>query len=157
MSFACSLCVGTHNYINWGNNMDLKNLSVFNMAKQNMQYLTARQQVIAENIANASTPGYLARDIQKPTFEQELKGSSDLKMTTTNPKHIQGTLSQNQQGSYFVYTPQPSEALTIDGNGVILEQQMNEASKVSSEYKRMITIFNKYKSLMQIASTKISA
>ena len=50
MTFACLLCVGTHNYINWGNNMDLKNLSVFNMAKQNMQYLTARQQVIAENI-----------------------------------------------------------------------------------------------------------
>ena len=157
MSFACLLCVGTHNYINWGNNMDLKNLSVFNMAKQNMQYLTARQQVIAENIANASTPGYLARDVQKPTFEQELTGSSAFKMNTTNPKHIQGTLSQNQQGSYVVYTPQPSEALTIDGNGVILEQQMNEASKVSSEYKRMITIFNKYKSLMQIASTKINA
>ena len=33
--------------------MDLKNLTVFNMASKNMQYLAARQQVIAENIANS--------------------------------------------------------------------------------------------------------
>ena len=139
--------------------MDLKNLSVFNMAQQNMQYLSARQQIIAENIANSSTPGYLARDIQKPTFADEISSatSAGLKLSTTNSKHIQGLLSSQNNNSYHVYTPQPSEALTIDGNGVILEQQMNEASKVSSEYKRMITIFNKYKNLMKIATTKISA
>lgn len=56
-----------------------------------------------------------------------------------------------------VYTPEPTSALTIDGNGVILEEQMNEASKASSEYKRMITIYNKYKSMIQLANTKISA
>ncbi len=139
--------------------MDLKNLSVFNMAQQNMQYLSARQQIIAENIANASTPGYLARDIQKPTFADEISSaaSAGLKLATTNSKHLQGFPSSQNNSSYQVYTPQPSEALTIDGNGVILEQQMNEASKVSSEYKRMITIFNKYKNLMKIATTKISA
>ncbi|MBQ9731676.1 MAG: flagellar basal body rod protein FlgB [Alphaproteobacteria bacterium] len=138
--------------------MDLKNLTVFNMANKNMQYLAARQQVIAENIANASTPGYLARDIQKPSFEEEMSSAAvaGLKLNLTNPKHLQGVPNKNQ-GSYLVYTPQPSEALTIDGNGVVLEQQMNEASKISSEYKRMITIFNKYRSLMQISSTKISA
>ena len=138
--------------------MDLKNLTVFNMANKNMQYLAARQQVIAENIANASTPGYLARDIQKPSFEEEMSSAAEagLKLNLTNPKHLQGVPNKNR-GSYLVYTPQPSEALTIDGNGVVLEQQMNEASKISSEYKRMITIFNKYRSLMQISSTKISA
>lgn len=138
--------------------MDLKNLTVFNMANKNMQYLSARQQVIAENIANASTPGYLARDIQKPSFEDEMSSATvaGLKLNLTNSKHLQGIPNKNQ-GSYLVYTPQPSEALTIDGNGVILEEQMNEASKISSEYKRMITIFNKYRSLMQISSTKISA
>ena len=138
--------------------MDLKNLTVFNMANKNMQYLTARQQVIAENIANASTPNYVARDIQKPSFEEEISSAAvaGLKLNVTNSNHLQGVPSKNQ-GSFLVYAPQPSEALTIDGNGVILEQQMNEASKVSSEYKKMITIFNKYRSLMQLSSTKINA
>lgn len=135
--------------------MDLKNLSVFNMANQNMQYLQTRQQVIAENIANASTPGYLARDIEKPDFGQKVAAAAGLKLNTTNPKHLSGV--NDTAGSYRIYTPQPSQALTIDGNGVILEQQMNEASKASSEYKRMITIYNKYKSMMQVANTKINA
>lgn len=137
--------------------MDLKNLSVFNMANQNMRYLQARQQVIAENIANASTPDYLARDIEKPNFGQEISAAAGLKMTTTNPKHLSSVGIKDDSAGYRVYTPQPSEALTIDGNGVILEQQMNEASKASSEYKRMITIYNKYKSMLQMANTKISA
>ncbi|MBE6448370.1 MAG: flagellar basal body rod protein FlgB [Alphaproteobacteria bacterium] len=137
--------------------MDLKNLSVFNMAQRNMQYLAARQQIIAENIANASTPGYLARDIKKTSFEENLANSTKLQLATTNPKHLQGIPPKEAPQEFQIYTPQPSEALTIDGNGVILEDQMNQASKVSSEYKRMITIFNKYKSMMQVASSKISA
>ena len=137
--------------------MDLKNLSVFGMAHQNMQYLQARQQVLAENIANASTPGYLARDVEKPNFNQEISATAGLKLATTNPKHISTIGPKKAKNGYKVYTPQPSSALTIDGNGVILEEQMNEASKVSSEYKRMITIYNKYKSMMQMANTKINA
>lgn len=137
--------------------MDLKNLSVFNMANQNMRFLQAKQQVIAENIANASTPGYLARAIEKPKFGEQIAAAAGLKLSTTNAKHIATVGSKNANGSYRIYTPQPSEALTIDGNGVILEEQMNEASKASSEYNRMITIYNKYKSMMQIANTKINA
>ena len=55
-----------------------------------------------------------------------------------------------------VYTPKPKDTLTIDGNGVILEDQMNEASKASSEYKRMITIYNSYKKMLSTANTKIN-
>lgn len=131
--------------------MDFKNLSVFNAASQNMQYLSAKQKVIAENIANVNTPGYLARQIEDQKFGSDL--SSTVTLKTTNPKHI-GLKSAN---SYRVFVPNPSAALTIDGNGVILEDQMNQASKASSEYKKTITIFNKYKSLLQTANTKINA
>lgn len=137
--------------------MDLKNLSVFNAAHENMRYLTAKQQVIAENIANASTPGYLAKDIKKIDFKQELSAASQLPLKITNAKHLLPDSTSQSVDGYKVYTPQPSDALTIDGNGVILEEQMNEASKASSEYKRMITIYNKYKTMMKLATTKISA
>ena len=131
--------------------MDFKNLSVFNTASHNMQYLSAKQKVIAENIANVNTPGYVARDIEKPSFESDVSSSVALKLT--NPKHI----GLKNSRSYRIYTPNPTAALTIDGNGVILEDQMNQASKASSEYKKTITILNKYKSLLQIANTKINA
>lgn len=133
------------------NEMDLRNLSVLGFAEQNMQYLGARQKVISSNIANATTPNFLAKDLEKPDFANTKPA---LEMNMTNPKHINPS---RNYGALKVYTPQPTQALTLDGNGVVLEDQMNEASKTSSEYKRMITIYNKYKSMIQLANTKINA
>ncbi len=134
--------------------MDLKNLTVFNMIDRNIEYLAAKQQVIAGNIANATTPGYLPKEIEKPAFEQEV-GIAGMTLARTNAKHLSGVAKD--KNAYHVYTPKPTQALTIDGNGVILEQQMNEASKTSSEYRRMISIYNKYKSLLRTATTKINS
>lgn len=139
--------------------MDLKNLTVFSLASQNMRYLSAREKVIAANIANASTPNYLAQDIEKPSFLNEMQtNSTTLGLQTTNAKHFGQLKSESakQDNGFKIYTPQPKSALTIDGNGVILEDQMNEASKASSEYKRMITIYNSYKNMLSVANTKIN-
>lgn len=132
------------------------------MAGRNMQYLSAKQRVIAQNIANASTPGYLAKTIEEPTF---LNGSNAGKtamingLTTTHAKHyatLKSISDAKVRGGYKVHTANPKDALTIDGNGVIVEDQMNEASKASNEYKKMITIYNKYKNMVSTANTKIN-
>ena len=141
--------------------MDLKNLTVFSLANQNMRYLTAKEKVIAANIANSSTPDYLPQDIQKPDFLRKMEEvkHSNLTLHITNSKHFAQLKSetQKQPGNVLaIYTPQPKDALTKDGNGVIVEDQMNEASKASSEYKKMITIYNSYKNMLSTAVTKIN-
>lgn len=141
--------------------MDLKNLTVFSLANQNMRYLTAKEKIIAANIANSSTPNYLPQDIEKPDFlgkMTEVK-HSNLTLHVTNSKHFAQLKSETMKqpsNVLAVYTPQPKDALTIDGNGVILEDQMNEASKASAEYKKMITIYNSYKNMLSTAVTKIN-
>lgn len=132
--------------------MDLQNLSVFALANQNMQYITERQKVLAANVANANTPGYLPKDLEKPNFASEM--SSHLQMSVTNDKHING-LGVTAQG-YKVFTPKPVNALTLDGNGVVLEDQMNKISKSKSEYDRMITLYGKYQNMLKTANTKIN-
>ena len=130
------------------------------MANQNMQYLSAKQRVIAANIANASTPDYLAKDIEKPSFLKGSQKSIDLALRTTNAKHFPTLKSEAQSmgsnGGFKIYTAPIKDALTIDGNGVILEDQMNEASKASAEYKKMISIYNSYKKMLSTANTKIN-
>lgn len=134
--------------------MDLKNLAVFNAAGQSMQYLTARQKVLATNIANANTPGFLAQDVEKPA---SLEGKSPvMTMSVTNSKHFT-QVGIPSKSEFKVYTPKPTAALTIDGNGVVLEDQMNEASKTSSEYSRVITLYNSFKTMLKTANTKINA
>jgi D-3-phosphoglycerate dehydrogenase len=39
--------------------MAIGDLPIVEMMKQRMQWLTARQQVLAQNVANADTPGYI--------------------------------------------------------------------------------------------------
>ncbi len=140
--------------------MDLKNLTVFSLAQQNMRYLSARQKVLAENIANAATPNYLPKDVSKPAFLSNLEENrTNLPLRVTDAKHfaeLKSVSEKRNSKGFDVYTPQPKDALTIDGNGVILEDQMNEASKASSEYNRMVTIYNAYKNMIATATTKIT-
>ena len=132
--------------------MDLNILSLNSLAAQKMQYLTERQKVLATNVANANTPGYLPKDLKEPDFASVLQ--QNLPMAVTNSKHI-GGIGADMKGR--LYTPKPTTALTIDGNGVVIEDQLNEISKDKGEYERLITIYNKYRTMIKMANTKISS
>lgn len=133
--------------------MDLNNLTVFSLANQDMKYLTERQKILAGNVANANTPGYLAKDLKKPNFSDEL--NSALQMTVTNEKHFTGLGGSSL--SARVYTPKPTQPLTIDSNGVVLEDQLNEISKDKGEYTRVMTLYNTYKNMIKTAATKVGS
>ena len=133
--------------------MDLNNLTVFSLANQDMKYLTERQKILAGNVANANTPGYLAKDLKKPNFSDEL--NSALQMIVTNEKHFTGLGGSSL--SARVYTPKPTQPLTIDGNGVVLEDQLNEISKDKGEYTRVMTLYNTYKNMIKTAATKVGS
>ena len=133
--------------------MDLNKLTVFSLANQDMKYLTERQKILAGNVANANTPGYLAKDLKKPNFSDEL--NSALQMTVTNEKHFTGLGGSSL--SARVYTPKPTQPLTIDGNGVVLEDQLNEISKDKGEYTRVMTLYNTYKNMIKTAATKVGS
>lgn len=133
--------------------MDINNLAVFSATNKNMGYLTARQRVLASNIANANTPNFLPSDVQKPSFDNELK--SNLGMRVTNPKHISAVSSNI--GANRIYTPQPSGDLSLDGNGVNIEDQINQVSKTRSEYNQMLNLYGKYKTMIQTANKSTGA
>ena len=140
--------------------MDLDNLQIVDLVKKNMRYQTARQRVAAENIANSTTPGYLPKAVAEPDFKNALINlqTPKLAMVTTNSKHLtsDNMKSKTDDGEFVVYTPKPTSPLTIDGNGVIIEDQLNQANKASGEYNRMITIYNKYRDMIKAANTKIN-
>ena len=45
--------------------MDMSELSIVNIARNKLAYLSARQRVVAANIANADTPNYIAQDVKE--------------------------------------------------------------------------------------------
>ena len=56
--------------------MDLGKLDIFKMASQKMGWLTERQVVLANNIANADTPNYILRAISMFFREKEDLGKT---------------------------------------------------------------------------------
>jgi len=71
--------------------MDIKNIALFQAMGSKMGYLSTRQGVIAQNIANADTPEYRARDLEEVDFGAVLKkvsGSKEIRMERTQAGHI---------------------------------------------------------------------
>ena len=52
--------------------MDLSKSHLFAGLANRLQFLAARTNVIAENVANADTPDYVARDLKAPAFGARL-------------------------------------------------------------------------------------
>ncbi len=96
---------------------------LFDLAFQRAQWLSTRQTTIAENVVNANTPGYKARDIEG--FEATLD-RTELTMSTTDARHI-------------AFTPSPAHISafgdkTSKGNDVKLETELIKSGEVSRDY-----------------------
>jgi flagellar basal-body rod protein FlgB len=107
----------------------MRSIHLFDLASQHNNWLSLRQTVLANNIANANTPGYRALDIEP--FEEVMQ-STKLQMSVTQLGHMEpdataSTPSTEVEGekSWDVYH---------SGSNVSLEQEMVKAGDVNRAY-----------------------
>ena len=123
------------------------NTGLMGLLVRKMQYDSQRSAVLAENVANVSTPGYKARDLTAFTFGDAMKQAS-VGMATTDPKHI---VPPNMAGvNASTVTAKTLETMP-NGNSVDLETQMMEVSKTSVDYQQQISVYKKMMGMMKIA------
>jgi flagellar basal-body rod protein FlgB len=53
--------------------MNINNLKLFYAMRQNMDWSAERQRVLAQNLANADTPGYVPSDLKSIDFKKVLR------------------------------------------------------------------------------------
>ena len=69
--------------------MDLRQIPLFSMITRQMDWLTTRQKVLAQNVANADTPNYQAKDIAPLDFGAMARAAGNkLNLNTTSGGHI---------------------------------------------------------------------
>lgn len=69
--------------------MGVADIPLLGQIKGRLGWLDARQRVIAENVANADTPGFVGRDLKQPTdFAAAMRSGGGLQMVRTNAAHI---------------------------------------------------------------------
>jgi len=121
--------------------MDLANMPLFSAITRKMNWLTSRQKVLAENVANVDTPQYKAADLRPLDFRNELaQAEGRLQMVSTDPAHLSGTVpaSEGQE--------QPladAEERDINGNTVSLEDEMMKVSETMADYQLMTSLYKK--------------
>jgi flagellar basal-body rod protein FlgB len=130
--------------------MGLDSISFFKNASQRLQWLSSRQKVISENVANSDTPGYKAKDVT--SFSKMLEGTQKTGILTTNPRHIGS--STDVPGVKSVID-QEAWSETITGNTVVLEQQTIKANEVGENYQLAVQLYRKGHDLLALATTGI--
>ena len=142
--------------------MNLDQIPLMSMLKGKLGYLNDRQKLIAQNVANADTPGYAPKDLKPFTFASAMGsgasgggggGGGALGMTPvrTSAAHLPGKASQS--GAWKPQTLSDSEA-RLDGNQVVLEDQMIKMSEARMDYEAAIGLYQKSLGMLRMAVRK---
>ena len=121
------------------------NIELFRLSQAMATHASTRLGVIAQNVANADTPGYRGQDTVALTPDLDRIQASAF-MRQTRHGHI-SSLSRNSQ----VLASQDTE-LSPNGNSVSVEKELLKAAQVQSQHDRALAV---YKSALTILRTSI--
>ena len=103
-------------------------ISIFAIASKSNRWLGVRQATVAQNVANANTPGYKALEVEP--FEATMS-STQLEMERTRAGHIAPTGSV--AGDVGTKEDESWEVVH-SGNNVSIEQQLLKSNEISGAY-----------------------
>ncbi|MDP2696687.1 flagellar basal body protein [Thalassospira sp.] len=130
--------------------MNIDKLSMFANLKEKMAYTTQRQNVLAQNIANADTPNFRPDDLKE--FDPAKIGGDrqfQLAMATTVAGHSEGLKKPQNFKDQEVrknYEVAPGK------NAVILEEQLVKMNENRIDYQTMTRLYTKHSEMIKTAA-----
>ena len=137
--------------------MNLDSIPLFSMLKSRLGYENQREKLIGQNVANADTPGYAPQDLKAFAVPESMGGSGGglamLQPTATAPGHLTSQPAASGQSGWKVITVSDSES-SLDGNQVVLEDQMAKMSDARSDFQSAIQFYEKSLSMLRLAARR---
>lgn len=134
--------------------MTLDDIPVFAMLRNRLGYLSDRQQMIAQNVANSDTPGYTPKDLRPFTLPggQGALALAPVAATLTSPMHLQPPSTGQASGQRPVTAP--DSETTLNGNSVVLEEEMTKMSQARTDYDAAVAFYEQSLALIQTAAKR---
>lgn len=134
--------------------MAMDDIPLLAMLKSRLGYLGQQQRGIAVNVANSDTPGFIPQDLQTFNYKAPGKtiapgGALAMAPVQTNAVFLQGRTPMT--GKTWKAESAPDSEARLDGNQVVLEEQMMRMAKTRGEYETAISFYEKSLSLIQLA------
>ncbi|TGB04813.1 flagellar basal body rod protein FlgB [Halobacillus salinus] len=105
----------------------------FSALENAMNYSTAKNRAISNNIANVDTPGYKAKDV---VFKDVLRSEmSSIDTKRTNARHID--FKQHNGVSPFQTITKHNTTYNHNGNNVDIDKEMNELAQNQIQYQAL--------------------
>lgn len=122
-----------------------ENLELNRMANAMASRAGARMGVIAQNIANADTPGYQTMDL--PTFSDSYHAQKAMRATRAGHNHaLQNDLKPEAFNSVRSNAP--------NGNTVSLEQEMVKSAGVRQDHEMALAIYRNTSDILRASLGK---
>jgi flagellar basal-body rod protein FlgB len=141
--------------------MSTPSMDVFALAEKRLAWIDRRQDVLAQNIANANTPGYAARDIR--SFGDVLAAQTRTEQARQQQTASSGTSQSifDAVGSMATALPQTSDpdaasdraspGRSPDGNAVVLDDQLMKVAETDNAHQLAMNLYRKYAGLFKTA------
>lgn len=120
-------------------------IHLFDLAAQQTRWLSVSQSVIANNVANANTPGYEAQSVRPFS---EVLDKTQMQLASTDPQHL--GLSPTAPGAVTT-ADEDSWETTVSGNSVSLEQEMIKAGDVRRDFSLNTNIVRAFHGMLMSA------
>ncbi len=132
--------------------MGIGDLPIFSALRNKMQWHQTRQTLLAENVANAETPGYRGRDLAHFNYEKLVqRPNAAVNTRTTNAKHFS---VGGSDATRFGAMRMNNFEIMPEGNGVTLEEEMMKVTTNQLEYQAATTLYSRSMRLVRIALGK---
>lgn len=116
--------------------------NLLGLAERRLQWLEKRQSVLAGNVANADTPGYVAKDVSP--FQGVLQNHMALTLAQTEPGHLAGNGGSGRAAA-------TGGSVSIAGNEVKLEDQLEKVADTNDQQRLATTLYSRYTSMISTA------
>lgn len=133
--------------------MSLMNMPVFTALADKMRWHQARQGLLAENVANAETPGYRGRDLAQYDFSDRVGAFSSATVTTSATQPLHFSVSSSAGGAFGAQNMANFE-ITPEGNGITLEDEMMKVSTNMMDYQAATSLYQKSIKIIRTALGK---
>lgn len=128
--------------------MDFAKQPLFAMISQRIGWLTERQRLLAENVANADTPEYKPRDLKELNFEKALRNASgSLSPARTSARHM-SLGGERGFGPGDQSREKPTET-TLSGNAVTLDVELMKISQTAHDHQLASSLYRKHLNLFR--------
>jgi flagellar basal-body rod protein FlgB len=122
--------------------------NIFGIHEKALLVHEQRVSVLANNLANANTPNFKARDIDFAAVLGGADGDASLPVAVTDAKHF--SLNQDPVSSDDLQYRNPYQA-SLDGNTVETPVEQAAFSENNVRYQASLTFINNQISLLQLA------